>query len=78
MLGYDVSRWTTFFDAGARQKVCSVGVRACFEHMRKVKEALGLVPPFDVLFSRGGKKLHVERTCPADFGEGGWFGEVAE
>jgi len=67
ILKYGVGRWVTFFDSGARQKVCSVGVRACFEHARKVKEAAQLHPPFDILFTINEQKLHVEKTCPADF-----------
>lgn len=67
ILGYNVSTWHRLFDQGARRNVCSVGVRTCFERARQVKEAAGIEPPFRVLFEKDGQKLHVERTCPANF-----------
>jgi hypothetical protein len=67
ILGYDVSVYRRFFDAGAKLMVCSVGVRTCFDYARKAKEGEGLPPPFEVLFEKDGKKLNVERTCPANY-----------
>lgn len=78
LLRYDVASWKTVFDYGAWLKVCSVGVRACFDAGRKAYEVNGWKPPFDVLFTYQGSKLHVERTPPAAFANSNLFEKVLD
>jgi hypothetical protein len=69
ILGYDVDVYRPVFDAGPHLRVCSVGVRTCFDHARKMSERAGTAPPFDgnLFMAPNGKKWHVETTPPALF-----------
>lgn len=85
IMGYDHQRRLSIFDFGRRKKVCSVGVRAAFEHLYKTMINPDGDPPHKWLFGKlnpekwseekqeNFKGTDVEATSPAHFANSDYF-----
>lgn len=71
ILGYGVGSWHTFFDFGAKMKVCSVAARTIFEALRHWTRtelpSTSVKKIYDELFPKLFGGVNVERTAPAHF-----------
>lgn len=87
ILGYDQDRPLSVFDFGRKRKVCSVGVRVCFEHVyqKMIKASIPDAPAGKWLFRSLNpdkwppseidkyKGTDVEATAPAHFANTDYF-----
>jgi len=87
ILDYPQDRPLKFFDFGKKKKVCSVGIRACYEYlyMQKIKPSLNNPPQGKWLFHSANtskwpakfiekyKGTDVEATAPAHFANTDYF-----